>query len=124
MKTLKINPSVGFTWKPVLVLVIAVTFIMVGWQALPLLLQQLMPEVGLLDNGIWQLLLFAFISYLIMLGICMLLFTWLLKWFGLPQINTMVSQFKALTSWQQFVLYWASFALLFLGSLLSLAAIF
>ncbi|RYF25069.1 MAG: M56 family metallopeptidase, partial [Flavobacteriales bacterium] len=69
MKTLKINPSVGFTMRPILILAISVILIAIGWQTLPLLLQQLSPEVGLLDNGIWQLLLFGIISFIIMLGI-------------------------------------------------------
>ncbi|RYF26685.1 MAG: hypothetical protein EOO42_00935 [Flavobacteriales bacterium] len=124
MKTLKITSPNGALNKYILPFVAILLAVAVLWQGLPFLLSSLNAEVGLLDNGIWQLLLFALISFMIMLTISMLLFRWLLSWLGLPTINMMVLQFKNLQLWQRFVLYWALFALLFLGGLLSLAAIF
>ncbi|TCC94197.1 hypothetical protein EZ428_05305 [Pedobacter frigiditerrae] len=124
MKTLKITSPSGTLNKHILPFVAILLAAAVSWQGLPFLLTSLNTEVGLLDNGIWQLLLFALISFLLLLGISILLFRWLLSWLGLPTINMMVLQFKNLQLWQRFVLYWALFALLFLGGLLSLAAIF
>jgi hypothetical protein len=124
MKTLKMM-SPAATWnKQILLVVIILLSVAVSWQILPFMLKSINAEVGLLDHGIWQLLLFAFISFMVMISISILLFSWLLNCLGLPQINTMVLQVKNLQLWQQFVLYWASFALLFFGSLLSLTAIF
>lgn len=87
-------------------------------------LQELQPTMGVLDAGIWQLIT---LSALCFLGLSALAW-WLLQraWvsLGLPGIQTMVSQFKHLTLWQQFALYWASFALLLLAAVLSLVAVF
>jgi hypothetical protein len=124
MKTLKITSPTGIWSKqilPFLVLLFAVSSL---WQILPSLLAYTNAEVGLVDTGIWQLFLFTLIAFMAMLGISILLLRWMISLLGLPTINTMVLQVKNLQLWQQFVLYWASFALLFLGGLLSLAAIF
>lgn len=87
-------------------------------------LQELQPTMGVLDAGVWQLIA---LSMLCFLGLSALAW-WLLQraWvsLGLPGIQTMVSQFKHLTLWQQFALYWASFALLLLAAVLSLVAVF
>jgi hypothetical protein len=52
---------------------------------------------------------------------------WLLRllWLklGLPPFNELIIHFNTMQPWQQIASYWASFALLFLGSLLSLMAI-
>lgn len=86
--------------------------------------QEMDPTMGLLDAGIWQLLLLSILSFLIL----SLLSWWILQkaWtgLGLPKMNTMVSQFKTLTTCQQFAFYWASFALLLLAAVLSLVAVF
>jgi hypothetical protein len=87
-------------------------------------LQEMQPTLGVLEAGIWQLL---FLSLLCFIGFTALAW-WLLQraWtnLGLPKIQTMVSQFKNLTSCQQFAFYWASFALLLLAAVLSLVAVF
>lgn len=124
MKTLSlIYPRVvaNRNWLPFSV---AVLSLVLFWQMLPLLLQGDDSAAGLVDGGIWQLLLFGIIAFFSLLVITAMLFKWLLALLALPTINTMVSQFKNLQLWQQFVLYWALFALLFLGGLLSLMAIF
>jgi hypothetical protein len=88
------------------------------------LLQEMQPTFGVLESGVWQLLLLGILSFL---GLTALAW-WLLQraWasLGLPKIKTMVSQFKTLTICQQFAFYWASFALLLLAGVLSLAAVF
>jgi hypothetical protein len=99
-------------------------FLYMAWKVMPLLLSANYPTVGLVDAGIWQLLLFATICFVALLSLCILLLKFFLATLALPSFPTMVSQLNHLTSWQQLRLYWASFALLFLGALLSLAAIF
>jgi hypothetical protein len=94
------------------------------WQLLPYILTEINPTVGLLDESVWQLLLFAIVCFLLMLALCLLLFSLFLAGSGLPLISTLVSQFKTLNLWQQIILYWASFALLLLGAVCSLAAVF
>lgn len=77
-------------------------------QFIPMWLQSDYIILGILDPSIWQLWLFALFSFgFISLGIWLLLQWFWLK-LGLPTIYTMVSQFKNLTLWQQFVCYWAS----------------
>lgn len=124
MKTLKLLwPSViGQKIAMHLFFICAAT--MMVWHALPFLLQFNNPTVGLVDGGLWQLLLFSLISFLMLLGISFLLFKWLLAQLAFPPIHLMILQFNNLTLWQQYVGYWASFALLFAGALLSLAAVF
>ncbi|MOA37162.1 hypothetical protein D3C78_1587350 [compost metagenome] len=60
---------------------------------------------------------------MVVTGLCW----WLLHRFwlslGLPDTGSMVSQFKALESWQQLSFLWASFALLLLTMLGVLSAI-
>lgn len=94
------------------------------WHGLPFIIQWYNGTAGMIDSSIWLLLLFTIISFL---GLSALAW-WLLQraWvsLGLPGIQTMVSQFKHLTLWQQFALYWASFALLLLAAVLSLVAVF
>ena len=124
MKTLKLLwPSV-IGQKIALHLFFVSTLAMIIWHTLPFLLQFNNPTVGLVDGGLWQLLLFSIISFLLLLVVSFLLFRWLLAQLAFPTFKTMVLQFNNLTLWQQYVGYWASFALLFAGALLSLAAVF
>ncbi|RYD92621.1 MAG: hypothetical protein EOP54_20515 [Sphingobacteriales bacterium] len=116
-KRFKIHHAIIFYLTFVLILTLA-------WLTLPYLITSLDRYAGLLDPAVLQLLLLACIAFVCMLGLSALLFKWLFSLIGLPSIQTMVSQFKNLQLWQQFVCYWASFALLLLGALLSLVAIF
>ncbi|NTE05544.1 hypothetical protein G6M26_25695 [Agrobacterium tumefaciens] len=95
-----------------------------AWQFLPLFLKNINPTIGLLDEGIWQLLLFSIITFLVLLCCCVFLFGVFWRWLNLPGIGRMVLQFKNLQLWEQFAFYWASFALLFVGSLCCLIAVF
>ncbi len=124
MKTLKLKLSRAFEQHTLIHLLFICAGVALLWRSLPQLLTLMNPTVGLVDGGIWQLLLFSLISFLLLLSISILLFKWLLTQLAFPPINIMVLQFKNLTIWQQFVVYWASFALLFLGALLCLVAIF
>ncbi|RYD92569.1 MAG: hypothetical protein EOP54_20610 [Sphingobacteriales bacterium] len=124
MKTLKlILPHLAVHPFLVKSMILAV-LLAVGWYILPLILTIVDWQVGLLDPGVWQLLLFSIITFTVMLALCILLFKWCLSASGFPAFQTLVSQFKNLALWQQFVCYWASFALLLLAALLSLLAIF
>ncbi|TKC03481.1 hypothetical protein [Pedobacter cryotolerans] len=124
MKTLKLIIPSGILNKQTIAFALGAIILLLLWQILPQLLHHIAPQTGLLDAGIWQLLLFTMISFLLLLSSCIWLFNGLINLWQLTPIHTMVLQVKNLQLWQQFVLYWASFALLFLGSLLSLTAIF
>ncbi|WP_316786255.1 hypothetical protein [Pedobacter frigiditerrae] len=93
------------------------------WFTLPKLLSIWQPTVGLLDEGIWQLILLSIISFMGIVALCW----WLLHHYwqnlGLPQLNNLVLQFKTLTSWQQISFYWASFALLLVTAMGCLVAV-
>ncbi|WP_162796180.1 hypothetical protein [Pedobacter namyangjuensis] len=128
MKTIKlwlpklaVNPS---TLKAISAMVILALALTIAWLSMPYLTRSIDQYAGLIDPGVWQLLLLACISFITMLALAMLIFNWLIRSNNLPSINTMVLHFKAFNSWQQFVFYWASFALLLLTALLSLVAIF
>lgn len=124
MKTLNYNlPTFSIPNKELVNIASAFVLILI-WITLPKLLVLWQPTVGLLDSGIWQLLLFSIIAFIGMLTLCWWLLHHYWQSLQLPELSNMVLQFKTLTSWQQISFYWASFALLFLGGLLSLAAIF
>ncbi|RYF19395.1 MAG: hypothetical protein EOO42_14490 [Flavobacteriales bacterium] len=128
MKTIKlwlpklaVNPS---TLKAISAMAILALALTIAWLSMPYLIRSIDQYAGLIDPGVWQLLLLACISFITMLALATLIFNWLIRSAHLPSINTMVLHFKAFNSWQQFVSYWASFALLLLAGLLSLVAIF
>ncbi|WP_113651734.1 hypothetical protein [Pedobacter namyangjuensis] len=128
MKTIKlwlpklvVNTSILRTISSMVILALG---LIIAWLSMPYLIKSIDQYAGLIDPAVWQLLLLACISFFAMLVLSMLTFNWLIRLAHLPSINTMVSQFKMFNSWQQFVFYWASFALLLLGALLSLVAIF
>lgn len=87
-------------------------------------LPQLDGQAGLLDQGIWQLILLSLMSFMLLLALCW----WILKlcWtkLGLVPLANMVLQFHTLQLWQQLAFYLASFALLLWAGATSLGAIF
>lgn len=89
----------------------------------PQLIYQSDPTAALPDAGIYMLLLLGFLLYFLVLLLVYFLWRWGLKHLGLPAISLMVSQFNLLSTWQQFVVYWASFALLLWGIVSCLALI-
>ncbi|WP_316770981.1 hypothetical protein [Pedobacter frigiditerrae] len=93
------------------------------WITLPKLLAHWQPNVGLLDAGIWQLILLSTVSFMGMVALCWWLLNHYWQNLGLPALKNLVSQFKTLTSWQQIGFYWASFALLLLTAMGCLVAV-
>ncbi len=75
------------------------------------------------DPGIWALVLLALAVFLILLLLCWYLFNKSWERLKLPGIDFMVLHFKQLELWQQFLLYWASFALVLLAAVGCLAAV-
>lgn len=79
--------------------------------------------IGFVDAGVWQLLLIAFIAWLLAFWLSLAAFRWLLENLGLPTIYDMVQQFNKLTLWQRLRSYFWLFACL-LGSVgLTIAAV-
>ena len=124
MKTFELKYSIhGQQLKLVQMLGLGI-ILLVAWYILPNLLSYLQPTVGLIDLGIWQLFLFAIICFALI---------WIGSWWvyntiwtaaTLPQFSQLVLQFNNLTLWQQYVFYWASFALFLLSAIACLAAVF
>ncbi len=81
-------------------------------------------SVGFMDMGVWHLVWLGLLLWLLAQLLSGLIFGEILRGYKLPSLGYMVSQFNLLTLWQQYVLYMALFALLFLGAILSIAAIF
>jgi len=124
MKTLKLETQIRAVNYWPLVKIIALLLLCLLAQLMPIWLQGEFSTLGLLDPSIWQLWLFSMLSFTLLVIGCWYVMHWFWAKIGLPSIHSMVSQFKNLTLWQQFIGYWACFALLFAGALLSLAAIF
>ena len=124
MKTLKLILHQSFDLKALIKLLFVALTITLLWLILPQLLTINNSTVGLLDGAIWQLLLFSLISFMMLFSFIILLFRWLVMQLALPPIHLMVLQFRNLTTWQQYVFYWASFALFLLSAIACLAAVF
>lgn len=124
MKTLILNLKRGVNLYPILLIVAAVLGLYLCWQLLPIFLTIGDATVGMVDAGIWQLLLFGLITWLLLVLLSVSLFGLFLRKLALPSISNMVSQFNDLSSWYQLGFYWASFALLLLAGVGCLAAVF
>lgn len=76
------------------------------------------------DPGIGYLFLLALLFFLLILALVWKLFNKSWERLGLPDIHYIVGHFKTLNLWQQILLYWLSFALIFLAAIGSLIAIY
>ena len=94
------------------------------YQSLPFWIYHTDPTAALPDAGIWSLLFIALISFLILLLLSGYLFKASLQELGLPHLSSLVLKFQTLTLWQQYIFYWASFALVLLTAVGCVAAIF
>jgi hypothetical protein len=77
----------------------------------------------LLDWGFLPLAILSIALYLVLLAFNWWLFHSVLSFLGLTPFNAFISNFKQLTLWQQFLMYWGLFACLFLGLFLSFLVI-
>lgn len=123
MKTLNLTLPVRIKIIRVMRFAILIGFFTLIWRIFPLLLLKVDATAGLVDGAIWQLLLFSILAYLILLAISTAVFSAFIKQAGLPSIQFLVTQFKDLNTWQQLGFYWASFALLVLAGIGTLAAV-
>lgn len=78
---------------------------------------------GYIDPGIWLLVLLSLISFLLIVALSFWLLQRLWLGLGLPALELMVLQFKALDSWKQLGFYWASFVSLLFAAVGCLIAI-
>nr|WP_294899567.1 hypothetical protein [uncultured Pedobacter sp.] len=93
------------------------------YRSLPLWIYRLDPTAALPDAGVGALVLLSILVFFLLLILSAYLFKITIKWLSLPAFSWMVSQFNTLTLWQQYVLYWASFALLLLAGIGCLSAL-
>jgi hypothetical protein len=81
------------------------------------------PTLGMVDQGMWVLLILALIAFLMICAISW----WLLKYFwillGLPSLEQMVLQFNRLEAWQQLSFFLVSFVSLLLAAMGCVVAI-
>ena len=97
--------------------------LMALWLVIPKMIRVYDQTAGIVDAGIWILILLSLISFMLVAALSW----WLLNRFwvslGLPALDTMVSQFNTLALWQQLGFFWLSFALLLLAAVLCLIGI-
>ncbi len=86
-------------------------------------LPQWLPNFASIDPGIWQLVMVALLVFLLVLPLCWGILAYAVQRIGLPALTLIFAQFKLLTLWQQFIIYWLSFFSLVFLALLSLMAI-
>lgn len=125
MKTIHLHRSLNQSFKADRThpLVILLLLCLLFYHSLPLWIYAVDPTAALPDAGIWSLILLAILVFLLLLLLSGYLFKTSLNWLGLPEFNKMILQFNTLTLWQQYVCYWASFALLLLAATGCLIAI-
>ncbi|WP_316801195.1 hypothetical protein [Pedobacter frigidisoli] len=123
MRTLILSP-LSWAGKKYHYIIIAVLMLMLVYQLIPTVLSHFDPGTAVLDAAIWQLLAFSFITFLSVLVICWYIFRFAWNRLSLPGSIFMVSQFKALSPWQQLSFYFASFALLVFAAVGCLVAVF
>ncbi|MCX2483749.1 hypothetical protein [Pedobacter sp. MR2016-24] len=116
------SPAASYLFKaaePVILLGI----LLLLWWRLPAMLQNADGTTGSIDQSIWILIILALISFLLVTALCWWLLQYSWQSLGLPEIQTMVSQFNTLALWQQLSFFWASLALLLGAAVCSLNAI-
>lgn len=97
------------TWIALLSIIAGLSLL---WLVAPLVIQFFAPQAAMVDASIWQLVLLAFICWLSLLTLSQCLTNYLYKKFILLLRQDLHSPLKTLSLWQQYVLYWALFALL------------
>ncbi|WP_156166743.1 hypothetical protein [Pedobacter sp. BMA] len=104
--------------------VTGILLLILAYQLAPLFAGFFNNTTAVLDAAVWQLLLFSILTFMALLTISWFLLYASWSTLGLPNIHFMVLQFKDLSSWKQLSFYYACFALLFLGAVACVAAIF
>lgn len=123
MKTFKFNNSEQAEQRPPYIGPLIFGILMALWLVIPKMIRFYDQTAGIVDPGIWILILLSLISFMLVAALSW----WLLNRFwvslGLPALNTMVLQFNTLALWQQLGFFWLSFALLLLAAVLCLIGI-
>lgn len=123
MKTFKFNNSEPAEQRLPYIGPLIFGILMALWLVIPKMIRFYDQTAGIVDPGIWILILLSLISFMLVAALSW----WLLNRFwvslGLPALNTMVLQFNTLALWQQLGFFWLSFALLLLAAVLCLIGI-
>lgn len=93
------------------------------WALLQYWLRRADPALGYIDPNIWLLLLLSMICFLLITGLCWWLLTQFWLRLDLPDIGSMVVQFKKMEAWKQLGFYWVSLGLLLCAAIGCLNAI-
>jgi hypothetical protein len=109
--------------KPQIIYILTMMVLLLVWYLGPRLLQMLDATAGSVDQSIWLLIVFAAISFLIMVNLSWWLFKYTWNKLGFPSIQFIISLFDLLSPWQQLSFSLASFALVLLAALGSLNAV-
>ena len=123
MKTFKFNNSEQAEQRLPYIGPLIFGILMALWLVMPKMIRFYDQTAGIVDSGIWILILLSLISFMMVSALSW----WLLNRFwvslGLPALGTMVLQFNTLALWQQLGFFWLSFALLLLAAVLCLIGI-
>jgi len=99
--------------KPVLLFLL----LLLIWFICPILIHQTDPQADVAPQSMWMLVILSLLVFLLVLALCW----WLLQHFWrqlrLPDLHSILSQFKTLSSWQQIIFFWLSFVSLLLAAL-------
>jgi len=112
-----------FVWNTHPVMIQLLFFVTLG-VGMPSWIYRFDNTAALPDLGISYLFLLALLFFLLILTLVWKLFNKSWERLGLPDIHYIVGHFKTLDLWQQILLYWLSFALIFLAAIGSLIAIY
>lgn len=121
MKTILMN---RFRWDAeVIKMVLLFAVLIVGWPSAQRLVLSMDVTAGYVDTGILVLVVLALLCFLVLVGLSWWLLQrfWVMK--ALPGFWYMVLQFRDLDLWQQFVFYFACYALLLLAGVGCLIAV-
>lgn len=100
-----------------------VALTMIAWLAMPYVLDALQIAAGFVDLGMLHVVLLGFCCWLLAVAAAYLMLRFLLLHTGLPAINEIITHFKLLNLWEQYLMYLACYALLLCSAIGALIAI-
>lgn len=95
----------------------------ISWLAMPYLFAAIKSTAGFVDISILHLLLLAFCCWLSAVLAAYWLFRLLLRQLALPAMLQLIDQFHLLSLWEQYLCYWAGYALLLCSAIATLMAV-
>ncbi|MFN0291599.1 hypothetical protein [Pedobacter helvus] len=95
----------------------------ISWLAMPYVFNTLQLAAGFVDLSIVHVVLLSFCCWLLAVAAAYHLLRYLLLRMGLPTIHQLITHFKLLNLWEQYLIYLACYALLLCSAIGALIAI-